>query len=63
MRKILITTIFKFGDLDDGEVIDTRDNIIVNRSLDGAVPRKVQKQILDTPDYFEYIVTEVKACQ
>lgn len=48
---------------DDLVYIDTRDNIIVNRSLDGAVPRKVQKQILDTPDYFEYIVTEVKACQ
>ena len=28
-RKILITTIFKFGDLSDGEVIDDRDNIIL----------------------------------
>ena len=28
-RKILITTIFKFGDLNDGEVIDDRDNIIL----------------------------------
>ena len=28
-RKILITTIFKFGDLDEGEVIDDRDNIIL----------------------------------
>ena len=28
-RKILITTIFKFGDLNDGEVIDERDNIIL----------------------------------
>ena len=28
-RKILITTIFKFGDLSEGEVIDDRDNIIL----------------------------------
>lgn len=28
-RKILITTIFKFGDLAEGEVIDDRDNIIL----------------------------------
>lgn len=28
-RKILITTIFKFGDLDEGQVLDTRDNIIL----------------------------------
>lgn len=28
-RKILITTIFKFGDLSQGEVIDERDNIIL----------------------------------
>ena len=28
-RKILITTIFKFGDLNEGEVIDDRDNIIL----------------------------------
>ena len=42
-----------------GVYIDTRYSTIVNRSLDGTVPRKVQQQILDTPDYFEYIVTEV----
>lgn len=28
-RKILITTIFKFGDLIEGEILDTRDNIIL----------------------------------
>lgn len=41
-----------------GVYIDTRYNTIVNRSLDGTVPRKVQLRILDTPDYFEYIVAE-----
>ena len=43
--------------------IDTRRRTIVNKSLDGSVPRKVLRQILDTPDYFEYIVTEAQACQ
>lgn len=46
-----------------GVYIDTRYNTIVNRSLDGTVPRKVQLRILDTPDYFEYTVTEAQACQ
>lgn len=41
-----------------GVYIDTRYNTIVNRSLDGTVPRKVQLRILDTPDYFEYTATE-----
>lgn len=39
-----------------GVYIDTRYNTIVNRSLDGTVPRAMQRQILDTPDYFEYTV-------
>lgn len=43
---------------DDLVYIDTRYNTIVNQSLDGTVPRKVQQRILDTPDYFEYIVAE-----
>lgn len=43
---------------DDLAYIDTRYNTIVNQSLDGTVPRKVQQRILDTPDYFEYIVAE-----
>ena len=43
---------------DDLVYIDTRYNTIVNRSLDGTVPRKVQQRILDTPDYFEYTVAE-----
>lgn len=43
-----------------GVYIDTRYSTIVNRSLDGTVPRKVQLRILDTPDYFEYTVTEEK---
>ena len=43
---------------DDLVYIDTRYGTIVNRSLDGTVPRKVQKRILDTPDYFEYMVAE-----
>lgn len=46
-----------------GVYIDTRYNTIVNRSLDGTVPRKVQQRILDTPDYFEYTVSEAQACQ
>lgn len=43
-----------------GVYIDTRYNTIVNRSLDGTVPKKVQMRILDTPDYFEYTVTEAR---
>lgn len=42
-----------------GVYIDTRYNTIVNRSLDGTVPKKIQMRILDTPDYFEYTATEV----
>ena len=47
MRKILITTIFKFGDLDDGEVIDTRDNIILlmdeaHRTQEGNLGAKMR---------------------
>ena len=46
-RKILITTIFKFGDLDDGEVIDTRDNIILlmdeaHRTQEGNLGTKMR---------------------
>ena len=51
--------ILQCHDEDGGSVyIDTRRRIIVNKSLEGSVPRKVLRQILDTPDYFEYIVTE-----
>ena len=46
-----------------GVYIDTRYNTIVNRSLDGAISRKAQQQILDIPDYFEYTVTEEKSSQ
>lgn len=47
MRKILITTIFKFGDLDEGEVIDTRDNIILlmdeaHRTQEGNLGAKMR---------------------
>lgn len=47
MRKILITTIFKFGDLDDGEIIDTRDNIILlmdeaHRTQEGNLGAKMR---------------------
>lgn len=47
MRKILITTIFKFGDLDDGEVIDDRDNIILlmdeaHRTQEGNLGAKMR---------------------
>ena len=38
--------------------IDTRYNTIINRSLIGSAQR-----FLDTPDYFEYIVTKAQACQ
>lgn len=46
-RKILITTIFKFGDLADGEVIDTRDNIILlmdeaHRTQEGNLGAKMR---------------------
>lgn len=46
-RKILITTIFKFGDLADGEVIDTRDNIILlmdeaHRTQEGNLGSKMR---------------------
>lgn len=46
-RKILITTIFKFGDLDDGEVIDERDNIILlmdeaHRTQEGNLGQKMR---------------------
>ena len=46
-RKILITTIFKFGDLDAGEVIDTRDNIILlmdeaHRTQEGDLGQKMR---------------------
>ena len=34
--------------------IDTRCNTIVNRT----VPKELQRQVLDTPDYFEYTVAE-----
>ena len=46
-RKILITTIFKFGDLNDGEVIDERDNIILlmdeaHRTQEGDLGKKMR---------------------
>ena len=46
-RKILITTIFKFGDLNDGEVIDDRDNIILlmdeaHRTQEGELGKKMR---------------------
>lgn len=46
-RKILITTIFKFGDLSDGEVIDDRDNIILlmdeaHRTQEGDLGKKIR---------------------
>ena len=46
-RKILITTIFKFGDLADGEVIDERDNIILlmdeaHRTQEGDLGKKMR---------------------
>jgi type I restriction enzyme R subunit len=46
-RKILITTIFKFGDLDDNEVIDDRDNIILlmdeaHRTQEGDLGKKMR---------------------
>lgn len=46
-RKILITTIFKFGDLNDGEVIDDRDNIILlmdeaHRTQEGNLGNKMR---------------------
>ena len=46
-RKILITTIFKFGDLADGEVIDNRDNIILlmdeaHRTQEGNLGAKMR---------------------
>ena len=46
-RKILITTIFKFGDLADGEVIDERENIILlmdeaHRTQEGNLGKKMR---------------------
>ncbi|MBO5017099.1 MAG: HsdR family type I site-specific deoxyribonuclease [Bacteroidaceae bacterium] len=46
-RKILITTIFKFGDLADGEIIDERDNIILlmdeaHRTQEGDLGKKMR---------------------
>ena len=46
-RKILITTIFKFGDLDQGEVIDDRNNIILlmdeaHRTQEGDLGMKMR---------------------
>lgn len=46
-RKILITTIFKFGDLADGEEIDNRDNIILlmdeaHRTQEGNLGAKMR---------------------
>ena len=46
-RKILITTIFKFGDLEKGEVIDDRDNIILlmdeaHRTQEGDLGKKMR---------------------
>lgn len=46
-RKILITTIFKFGDLSEGEVIDDRDNIILlmdeaHRTQEGDLGQKMR---------------------
>ena len=47
LRKILITTIFKFGDLPEGEVIDDRDNIILlmdeaHRTQEGNLGKKMR---------------------
>lgn len=46
-RKILITTIFKFGDLADGQIIDDRDNIILlmdeaHRTQEGDLGAKMR---------------------
>lgn len=46
-RKILITTIFKFGDLVDGQVLDDRDNIILlmdeaHRTQEGDLDKKMR---------------------
>lgn len=46
-RKILITTIFKFGDLIDGQVLDERDNIILlmdeaHRTQEGDLGKKMR---------------------
>ncbi len=46
-RKVLITTIFKFGDLEDGEVIDKRSNIILmmdeaHRTQEGNLGKKMR---------------------
>lgn len=46
-RKILITTIFKFGDLVDGQVLDERDNIILlmdeaHRTQEGDFGKKMR---------------------
>lgn len=46
-RKILITTIFKFGDLVDGQVLDDRDNIILlmdeaHRTQEGDLGKKMR---------------------
>lgn len=46
-RKILITTIFKFGDLTEGEIIDDRDNIILlmdeaHRTQEGDLGKKMR---------------------
>ena len=46
-RKILITTIFKFGDLIDGQVLDDRDNIILlmdeaHRTQEGDLGKKMR---------------------
>ena len=47
--------ILQCHDEEDGGVdIDTRYNTIVNRT----VPKELQRQVLDTPDYFEYTVAE-----
>ena len=47
LRKILITTIFKFGDLPEGEVIDDRENIILlmdeaHRTQEGNLGKKMR---------------------
>ena len=49
-RKILITTIFKFGDLAKGEVIDDRDNIILlmdeaHRTQEGDLGTKMREAL------------------
>ena len=46
-RKILITTIFKFGDLAEGQVLDERDNIILlmdeaHRTQEGNLGQKMR---------------------